>query len=194
MNKSESKYFNTALKMDKAFLDLLAEKDFEYITVKEICQKADVNRSTFYLHYETIADLLDESVKFMMNDFYKHFSGFDIVSKINDLSLDELLFIKPDFIIPYLSYIKNNKVLFKTSILHSGTLRLDSNYKKLFDDIFSPILMRFNVPENERPYMMAFYINGITALVMEWLKNDCNESVEDISNLIIRNIKSSTSY
>ena len=86
--------------MDKAFLDLLAEKDFEYITVKEICQKADVNRSTFYLHYETIADLLDESVKFMMNDFYKHFSGFDIVSKINDLSLDELLFIKPDFIIP----------------------------------------------------------------------------------------------
>ncbi|MDE6658999.1 MAG: TetR family transcriptional regulator C-terminal domain-containing protein, partial [Eubacterium sp.] len=84
--------------------------------------------------------------------------------------------------------------LFKTAILHSGTLRLDSNYKKLFDDIFSPILMRFNIPENERPYMMAFYINGITALVMEWLKNDCNESVEDISNLIIRNIKSSTSY
>ena len=43
LNKSESKYFNTAVKMDKAFLDLLEHKDFEYITVKEICKTANVN-------------------------------------------------------------------------------------------------------------------------------------------------------
>lgn len=40
MNKSESKYFNTAEKMDKAFLEILEKKDFAFITVKEICQKA----------------------------------------------------------------------------------------------------------------------------------------------------------
>ena len=38
MNKSESKYFNTAVRMDKAFLELLGTKSFEYITVKEICE------------------------------------------------------------------------------------------------------------------------------------------------------------
>lgn len=54
MNRSESKYFSTAVKMDKAFLELLEKKDFAYITVKEICENAGVNRSTFYLHYETI--------------------------------------------------------------------------------------------------------------------------------------------
>lgn len=48
MNKSERKYFNTAKKMDIAFLELLEQKDFEYITVKEICKRAGVNRSTFY--------------------------------------------------------------------------------------------------------------------------------------------------
>ena len=37
MNKNESKYFNTAIKMDQAFLELLEKKDFSYITVKEIC-------------------------------------------------------------------------------------------------------------------------------------------------------------
>ena len=167
MNKSESKYFNTAIKMDKAFLDLLAEKDFEYITVKDICKRAGVNRSTFYLHYETVADLLDESVEYM--------------------------FIKPDYIIPYLSYIKDNKKLFQTAVLHSGTLQLDKNYKKLFEYVFSPILMRFDVPENERHYTMAFYINGIIALIMEWLKNNCRESIEDIADIIIRNIKSTES-
>ena len=52
MNRSESRYFATAARMDEAFLTLLAKKDFEYITVKEICEVAEVNRSTFYLHYE----------------------------------------------------------------------------------------------------------------------------------------------
>ena len=51
MNRSESRYFATAARMDEAFLTLLAKKDFEYITVKEICEVAGVNRSTFYLHY-----------------------------------------------------------------------------------------------------------------------------------------------
>ena len=63
MNKSESKYFNTALRMDEALIELLEKKDLEYITVKEICQQAGVNRSTFYLHYETISDLLRETME-----------------------------------------------------------------------------------------------------------------------------------
>lgn len=176
--------------MNKAFLELLAEKDFEYITVKEICKRAEVNRSTFYLHYETIADLLDESVKYMLNDFSKHFSNSDIVSRINESSLDELLFINSDYIIPYLQYVKSNKKLFLTAVSHAGTLQLDNTYKRLFENVFSPILMRFSVPENEQKYTMAFYINGITALIIEWLRNDCIESMEDIAAVIIRNIKS----
>ena len=59
MNKHESKYFNTALLFDEALIELLNQKDIEYITVKEICKKAGVNRTTFYLHYETIDDLLN---------------------------------------------------------------------------------------------------------------------------------------
>lgn len=49
MNKSESKYFHTAQKMDEALLALLGEKDLDYITVKEICKVSGVSRSTFYL-------------------------------------------------------------------------------------------------------------------------------------------------
>ena len=75
MNKSESKYFNTAEKMDKAFLELLQRKDFSFITVKEICEKAGVNRSTFYLHYETVGDLLEESLEYMQKKFLASFKG-----------------------------------------------------------------------------------------------------------------------
>ena len=42
MNKQESKYFNTASFFDEALLKLLENKEYEYISVKEICEKAGV--------------------------------------------------------------------------------------------------------------------------------------------------------
>lgn len=36
MNKNESKYFNTAIKMDEALISLLEKKDFEYITKRDM--------------------------------------------------------------------------------------------------------------------------------------------------------------
>ena len=74
MNKSESKYFNTAVKMDKALLELLEKKDFEYITIKEICDKAGVSRSTFYLHYQNTRDLLDETARYILDGFMEYFA------------------------------------------------------------------------------------------------------------------------
>ncbi len=69
MNKTKSKYYNTACLIDKALLLLLEEKNFDYITVKEVCLKAGVNRSTFYLHYESMNDLLDESLAYIFSQF-----------------------------------------------------------------------------------------------------------------------------
>ena len=74
MNKSESKYYNTALLMNQALIELLNKKDFEFITIKEICEKAGVNRSTFYLHYETIGDLLDECLENTNKKFVAYFN------------------------------------------------------------------------------------------------------------------------
>ena len=63
MDKAESKYRNTALLMNQALLILLEKKDLEFISVKEICLKTGVNRSTFYLHYENINDVLNETME-----------------------------------------------------------------------------------------------------------------------------------
>ena len=73
MNKNENKYFNTALLMNDALLLLLQKKDYEYITVKEVCLKAGVHRSTFYLHYESMNDLLTETVETLNKRFFEMF-------------------------------------------------------------------------------------------------------------------------
>lgn len=186
MNKSESKYFNTASKMDVAFLDVLSKKDFAYITVKEICDKAGVNRSTFYLHYETVSDLLSESVEYMNGQFldYIKLDSQEIVKRLKDCPLDELYFITPEYLNPYLNYIKENKRLFQTATENAGTLRLNETYDRMFDAVFTPILERFQVPPQDRQYIMAFYIRGLIAIITEWIKQGCTDSVEHIISVI----------
>lgn len=182
MKKSESRYFNTALRMDQAFLKLLEKKDMEYITVKEICEAAGVNRSTFYLHYETIGDLLAESVQYMNEQFLKHMKlcAEVFVSRIRDCPLDELYLVTPAYLKPYLEYIAQNKRLFRTVLKNSGSLGLDRIYSRMMRHIFTPILERFQIAEPDRPYMVAFYINGLMAILSEWLKNDCADSIHHV--------------
>ena len=77
MNKDESKYFKSAEKMQGALISLLDRKEFEHISIKEICETAGVNRSTFYLHYDNANDLLSETVEAVYKDFFGHFRPED---------------------------------------------------------------------------------------------------------------------
>ncbi len=187
MNKNESKYFNTAVKMDRALIELLEKKNFEYISIKEICEAAGVNRSTFYLHYENTADLLKETTQYITDSFLSYFSDDmqSIAYRFEDCDLKDLVFVTPEYLSPYLTFIKENQRIFKTSIRHLGSMNFDSIYNKMFQYIFNPVLDRFDFPEKDRIYILKFYLVGITAVVMEWLENDCAEEIDDIIRIII---------
>ena len=182
MNKSESKYFSTAAKMDKAFLRLLEKKDFAYITVKELCEAAGVNRSTFYLHYETMGDLLAECTQYLNEQFlaYMKHDSASFIAKLHDCPLDELYLVTPEYLTPYLSYIKEDQRLFRTSLENAGALHLKDSYAGLLRHVIMPILDRYGVPEADRRYLVAFCINGLMAIITEWLKNSCTDSIEHI--------------
>ena len=187
MNKKESRYFCTAEKMDRALVELLEKKDFEYITIKEICERAGVNRSTFYLHYENTSDLLRETARYVVDSFLSYFEDID---KRNSLDMETceqsaLLFVRAEYVTPYLTYIKENARVFKTALHHLGTMGLEEYYARMFREFFDPLLTRFHVPEAHRPYVMKFYLTGVTAIAVEWLRNGCREPIETICQIII---------
>ena len=186
MNKFESKYFNTAVKMDLALISLLKKKQFEYITISELCNEAGVNRSTFYLHYENIGDLLNETAKYLIDDFVSYFTAeknsfnFDF----STCERDQLNFVSDKYLIPYLTYIKDNKEVFATLMSNGKSLGFDKTYERMFENIFNPILKRFNYPEKDHRYIIMYYLNGITAINNEWLKNNCDRPVEEVANIV----------
>ena len=177
--------------MDVAFLTLLEKKDFAYITVKEICEAAGVNRSTFYLHYETMADLLSESVSHMNEQFltYMKKDSQTFVTKLRDCPLDELYLITPEYLTPYLGYIEQHKRLFRTATENAAVLGMDKSYDRMFRHVFTPILDRYGIPQQGRRYIMAFYIQGLMAIISEWLRNDCADSIAYVVDMIQRCVK-----
>lgn len=183
ITKSESKYLNTAHLMDEALLALLVDKEFDYITIKDICKKAGVNRSTFYLHYESIMDLLKETIEYKNEKFWSYFD----VKKIDVLtsSKDELVLINKTYLLPYLNYMKNNKLVLKVAFEKADLLDSKKMFLFLYNNFFSPIMSRFKINEEDKMYVISYFINGINAIVMEWVKKDCKESVDHIAELII---------
>lgn len=191
MNKSESRYFHTALLMDEALIKLLAVKDFEYITVKEICETAGVNRSTFYLHYETLADLLAETMEHTMEQFLGMFPATpdSLMSRIIDAPLDELILINSEYLRPYLTFVKNHKSLYAAAYKNPACLQTRQQLEDISKSILMPILDRFHIPREEQVYWINFYIQGCIAIVQEWIKRNCEDPIESIERILVECIR-----
>lgn len=187
MNKNESKYFRTAIKMDEALIALLEKKELDYITVKEICQVAGVNRSTFYLHYENVSDLLKETTRHIIDKHLAYYSAktASISLRYESCEKSELIFITAEYLTPYLAFVKENQRVFKVAIKRFDLLNFDKVYEGMFVHIFDPILARFHVPPEKRAYVMKFYITGVFAIVMEWLNKNCEDEIDELVKIII---------
>lgn len=177
MTKSESKYQNTARRMEKALIVLLDKKSFSFISIKEVCHEANVNRSTFYLHYRNTYDLLEDAIKIVLSDFYRQFT---------DLHKEHTDYISDSYLTIYLEYVKSHQNIFRifykqdAPIDRMGILR--SMYKFAIEDK----MKENNVPESDREYIFMYYITGMSSIIGMWLERDCIDPVDHIKDLILR--------
>lgn len=185
MNKNESKYFNTALFMNEALLSLLEKKDFEYITVKELCNKAGVNRSTFYLHYETMNDLLNETINMIEKKFY---SSFNKDLKIDDLikkdDKKDLILVTSEYLKPYLHFVFENRKVFKLALKRATLFNSENAFSKMNKEYFIPIMNHFNINEKIQLFVLMYYCSGLVSIISKWLDNNCQESVDEIIDIM----------
>ena len=180
MNKQDSRYANTASLMDEALLLLLEEKDFDRITVKELCGKAGVNRTTFYLHYENMNDLLEETVDMINERFKKSLSAIPPGDPSREILTSE------KYLRPYLSFIKENMRAYRVIHLKDHLFRSQKTFESFYQSVFSPALTHFGVSESEKKYVFAFYTQGTVAIIGRWLDGNCRDDIDMIIDLIAR--------
>lgn len=121
--------------LKEALIELLEEKDIEYITVKELSERADINRSTFYTHYKDITEFIEEIV----SEFLEKAPFLRGVEVVEEEAIKKYIdFIKENEKIYSALYernlftryfVKTIRVLYKNNEICNGKMR-ESGFEK----------------------------------------------------------------
>lgn len=157
--------------MKDALISILAEKPIEKITVSEICEKAQINRTTFYKYYGSQYELLKD----IENDL---FSELEMLFRSSDIS-------EVDAIIKILNYLQKEKE--KCCVL-MNSIPFEIFTQKLFSlpalqNIISKNIVG-KVPNREKKYISLFYCHGGYAIIRNWLDEGCRESPAEIAGIL----------
>lgn len=181
MEKNESKYFYTAELMNQALISLLEKKDIEFITVTEITKKAGVNRSTFYLHYENVYELLEETIENLNKQFL---SSFNVQAPFHITSKEEAFLITDEKLVPYLEFVKQNKRVLKLINKKPQLFRARITYQNMYAKIFYPAISQYVSREDEKIYNLEFYTRGVVAIIHKWLELNCVTEIDKLVEII----------
>ena len=98
--KQDRRISKTQKSIQNAVISLIQEKDISQITVKELAETADINRKTFYMHYSSIQEVLDQMENEIMEKllnlldkydfFHERFDGAAFLSSLNDIINEDL--------------------------------------------------------------------------------------------------------
>ena len=181
MKTNESKYFYTANLMNQALILLLEKKDIDFISVTEITKKAGVSRSTFYLHYDSIYDLLEETIENLNRRFV---SSFNLNQPIEIKRREDAFLITEEFLIPYLDFVKENRRVLKLVRRMPKLFEAKKTYERMYEYILYPAISMFLSEENDRTYMLEFFTGGVTSIVHKWIDLDCKTEISEIVRII----------
>ena len=167
----------------ESLLALMEEKPLNKITVREICEKADVNRSTFYAYYMDIYDLhraiLKEYFRYQHRIISECKSILGSRPDITALTVADFA----DFYLVYFSIVLDNKELYRYVFNQNSSAAIHVNMRKLFYRELVRLLPA-ETPEKIREAFFASFIfvsGGVTFLIMEWLNNGCRMPAETLA-------------
>lgn len=165
----------TRANIQKTFIDLLSEKDFDQITIQNILDRALINRSTFYRHYSDKYDLAEV----LINEIVGNASSY-ISERFNDAKENDLMTTLYN-IYKYLH--KQNKPILALLKINTSTLNLNDDIQILLKDNFTQYLIKYNACEDSS--LLDYYSTLYASLVIttvKWFFTSGNES--DIMKII----------
>ena len=151
-------------KIEKAFIELLQTRQINEITVSDLIKTTGLNRSTFYANYIDIYDLADKTREKLEREFSNLFADYDY---FNEQSGALKMF----------THIKENQIFYKTY------------FKLCYDEKHLMTIYDARRAEQEHlasniKYHIEFFRNGLNAIIKMWLAGGCQESPEEMAEVL----------
>ncbi len=176
-HKSDRRILKTEKLIQESFIDLSKGKPISEITITEICNKADINRATFYAHYNNRDDLLHKIENNLLNDLEGYLSKFSPSESSDNLR---------DSIESICNYLQRNKNVFDFLIDKSE----ESSFRKRLifiyrEQFLSEWLSPTAKDTSDADYIYMFAVSGIVATIQLWIANGMKKPSNEIAQLIM---------
>ena len=173
----DKRIIKTKERICDALLQLMKEKKSSKITVSEIAKISNIERKTFYLHYNCIEDVYA-----------------DIETSITEQLENEInkYIENPNYQIKNIYYnlntvINNNMTFFKSVSVNDSYSYLLHSFEKALSKIIIRIAKEIcHVDSNNLQYYTDFYAAGIVKLYLEWLRGETNLTLVELTIILTR--------
>ena len=175
-NKKEdrrTKY--TKMVLREALIDLMKEQHVSKVTVKELCARADINRSTFYAHYHDQYDLLQQLEQGVLADLKDYLRDQNPAGADGDFQKT---------LVGICSYAKKNAALFEVLLSDNCDISFQNDVVAI--SRFMNLGYSADLDPRLFSYLEAMSAEGAISAVKKWLHDGTPESSEYMAELIIR--------
>ena len=172
--KANLKVINTKRKLSRSLISLLTSKSITEIDVSELCEKAGINRTTFYKHYASLYHLLDE----LIVQFFKRIETLFLSLSSGENTTSKVAYL--------LKYLKQNRE-FVTIIMNNNSF--SSISERLIQLNFICNLINSNIQYRKNDYVsedyyVDFIISGWIAAIRRWVNENCDLDVNTLARLL----------
>lgn len=168
----------------ETFLELLQKQNVERISVGELCQLADINRSTFYRHYADVYALLDELCEEYFQMLFTDFVG------LQNPDATDLRSATRNIILQACTVTEQHKQMYQLLIFKQPTSRFQQRLNDSFYQLHVGSHDNTHTRNAETNLHYQYMISGILGIWLTWLKEDCQIPKERVADLVERHMGS----
>ena len=172
---AENKDFKTRPQIFEAFIVLLEEKPLDKISVKELCEVAEISRKTFYVHYNTVTDVAND----IQSEVISSIEAFLDTVIINEYGLG------PQYFFQFINTLYSSNPRFFENLVSA------TNYHFIVQGctkaLKAKLLEGMNLPDEKKPLVglqIDFCLGGASSIYVEWLKNGKPVPFEEVTGQV----------
>ena len=174
--KNNQRFQEMELRMETAMQTLMNTLDFKKITVKKICEEAQVNRSTFYAHYIDIYDMLEKMELRLRRELLKSYP---------DHRAPEEMMFSDDLLVLFLRHVKKHRSFYRAALQTRRNFPLIQGYEGMWNQVIKPRCEQAGVTsESEMMYYFTYFQAGFTMALRRWVETGCGESEEVMAEIL----------
>lgn len=155
--------------LKKGLIGLMRTKNINELSVKEICERSDVNRTTFYKHYSTITELYEDIISEVASNF-----KYILTHAKKDSGLFSSKFVES-----ILNYVESNRDLFLVILSKNGNI----GFGEFLVEITDSLLLDSDTTELTK-YCTYFVTSGMASIIWKWLNEEDRMSAHSVAVLI----------